>query len=282
MKRLETQERSSVFAAQPVGLHFIASLLGLHILFTLVVNLILFENGTLSIISKTTNGWINETLTANLFGILIEVIIFLFFIAKVSPRDIGIKTATLWPGLLGTFLFWLAINLVDFCMTLLNHSTLTSNKDIFRYPGYFLGEMLGQILGNALLEETLFRGFLLVQIYLCLKKIHSHNSRMVYAMLISQSIFAAIHIPNRIYSGLAGMEFVYDFITLVILGVIFSLIYMLTKNLFFVIGVHALMNVQLTFWYSNYTYTATLICVFGLVFLLLWSLYHKKRSSNHN
>lgn len=282
MKRFQAQENSSIFAAKPVALPFIASLLGLHILFTLVANLLLFENGTLSIIDRNTNGWINETLTANLFGILIEVIIFLFFIAKVSPRDVGIKIATLWSGFLGTFLFWLAINLVDLCMTLLNHSTLTSNRDIFMYPGYFIGEMLGQILGNSFLEETLFRGFLLVQIYLCFKKNRSHTSRIIYAMLISQSIFAAIHIPNRIYSGLTGIEFVYDFIILVILGVIFSLIYILTKNLFFVIGVHSLMNVQLTFWVSSYTYTATLICVFGLVFLLLGSLYREKRSSNHN
>ncbi|WP_440961729.1 type II CAAX prenyl endopeptidase Rce1 family protein [Paenibacillus nitricinens] len=84
-------------------------------------------------------------------------------------------------------------------------------------------------------------------------------------MLISQSIYVAIHIPNRIYSGLVRKDFVYDFIALLILGVIFSLLYVLTKNLFFVIGVHALMNVQIMFW----THTATLICVLLLTCLLI-------------
>jgi hypothetical protein len=88
-------------------------------------------------------------------------------------------------------------------------------------------------------------------------------------MLISQSIYVAIHIPNRIYSGLVRKDFVYDFIALLILGVIFSLLYVLTKNLFFVIGVHALMNVQIMFWDSSFTYTATLICVLLLTCLLI-------------
>ncbi|WP_340007704.1 CPBP family intramembrane glutamic endopeptidase [Paenibacillus sp. FSL K6-0276] len=260
----------SIFEIKPTPLRFIVSLIFIHILFTLMVNLILFENGTLSIIAKSTSGWINETLAANLFGLVLEVVIFLCMIAKLSLRDLGLKKNKLLAGLIGTFLFWLAINIVDLCMTLLTHSSLSFNDDIFRNSNVVFGELLGQIFGNALLEEVLFRGFLLVQIYLLLQRINSNTSRIVYAMFISQSIFAAIHIPNRIYTGLVGMDFVYDFIILVILGVIFSLLYVLTNNLFFVIGVHSLMNVQLMFWDSSFTYTATLICVFLLTCILFY------------
>ncbi|MEK5253393.1 CPBP family intramembrane glutamic endopeptidase [Paenibacillus sp. FSL F4-0125] len=203
---------------------------------------------------------------------MLEVVIFLCIIAKLSPSDIGLRKNKLLAGLIGTLLFWLAINIVDLGMTLLTHSSLTFNNDIFTNSNVVFGGFLGQIFGNALLEEVLFRGFLLVQIYLLLnkvKKVKNNTSRIVYAMLISQSIFAAIHIPNRIYSGLVGMDFVYDFIVLVILGVIFSLLYVLTKNLFFVIGVHSLMNVQIMFWNSSFTYTATLICVLLLTCLLI-------------
>lgn len=65
------------------------------------------------------------------------------------------------------------------------------------------------------------------------------------------------------------MDFVYDFIVLVILGVIFSLLYVLTKNLFFGIGVHSLINVQIMFWNSSFTNTATLICVLLLTCLII-------------
>ncbi|MNO83688.1 CAAX amino terminal protease self- immunity [compost metagenome] len=278
MLRNKVTDQSSIFEVKPIPLRFIVSLICIHILFTLTVNLILFANGTLSVIAKSTNGWINETLTANLIGLVLEVVIFLGMIAKVSLSDLGLKKNKLLAGIIGTLLFWLAINIVDLGITLLTHSRLSFNNDIFSHSNVVLGKLLGQFFGNALLEEILFRGFLLVQMYLLLQKINSNTSRIVYAMFISQSIFAAIHIPNRIYSGLVGMDFVYDFMILVILGVLFSLLYVLTKNLFFVIGVHALMNVQIMFWDSSFTYTATLICVFLLTGILLLS----KRSSNPN
>ncbi|OMD36936.1 CPBP family intramembrane glutamic endopeptidase [Paenibacillus odorifer] len=272
MLRNKVTEELSIVKVKPTSIRYIVSLIFIHILFTLTVNLVLFANGTLSVIAKSTNGWINETLAANLFGLVLEVVIFLCIIAKLSPNDIGLRKNKLLAGLIGTLLFWLAINIVDLGMTLLTHSSLTFNNDIFTNSNVVFGGFLGQIFGNALLEEVLFRGFLLVQIYLLLnkvKKVKTNTSRIVYAMLISQSIFAAIHIPNRIYSGLVGINFVYDFIVLVILGIIFSLLYVLTKNLFFVIGVHSLMNVQIMFWDSSFTYTATLICVLLLACLLI-------------
>ncbi|KTD84562.1 CPBP family intramembrane glutamic endopeptidase [Paenibacillus etheri] len=269
MLRNKVTDELSIFEVKSIPLRFIVSLIFIHILFTLVVNLILFANGTLSVIAKSTNGWINETLAANLFGLVLEVVIFLCMIAKLSLRDLGLTKKKVFAGMIGTLLFWIAINMVDLGMTLLTHSSLSFNSDIFRNSNVVFTELLGQIFGNALLEEVLFRGFLLVQIYLLLKKVNNNTSRIVYAMFISQSIFAAIHIPNRIYSGLVGLDFVYDFIILVILGVIFSLLYVLTKNLFFVIGVHSLMNVQIMFWDSSFTNTATLICVLLLTCLLI-------------
>jgi hypothetical protein len=131
-----------------------------------MVNLILFANGTLSVIAKSTNGWINETLAANLFGLVLEVVIFLCMIAKLSLRDLGLTKNKLFAGMIGTLLLWIAINMVDLGMTLLTHSSISFNSDIFRNSNVVFAELLGQIFGNALLEEVLFRGFLLVQIYL--------------------------------------------------------------------------------------------------------------------
>ncbi|WP_339316586.1 type II CAAX endopeptidase family protein [Paenibacillus sp. FSL R10-2734] len=260
----------SMFAAKQVSLRFIVSILIVHIFFTLVVNLVLFANGYLSVVAKSTHGWITETLVVNLIGLILEVVIFLGLIAKLSPIDVGLFKNKLIRGLIGILLFWLAINVVDILMTLFfTNSSVTFNNNIFRNPNYYLGEFIAQAFGNALLEEIFFRGFLLVQIYLFLRRVKTHSARIVYAMLISQAIFAAVHIPNRIYSGLVGIDFVYDFITLLILGIVFALLYVFTKNLFFVIGVHSLMNVQIMFWDSSFTYTATLICVLLLTCLLI-------------
>lgn len=263
-------DSASIFKVKPVSLRFIASVIIVHIIFTLIVNLILFDNSYLSFFPKSTNGWISETLAANLIGLVVEVIIVLGMIGKLSPKDFGFIKATLVPGMLGTLLFWVALSVVDILMTLLfTSSTLTYNNNILMNPGFYLGNFLAQIFGNALLEEIIFRGFLFVQIYLLFRKINTHTTRIMYAILTSQAIFAATHIPNRIYGGLVGMEFVYDFFMIAILGAVFVLLYLLTKNLFFVIGVHALINVQLTFWNSNFTFVATLICVLLLTCYLL-------------
>jgi hypothetical protein len=87
-------------------------------------------------------------------------------IAKLSLRDLGLTKNKLFAGMIGTLLLWIAINMVDLGMTLLTHSSISFNSDIFRNSNVVFAELLGQIFGNALLEEVLFRGFLLVQIYL--------------------------------------------------------------------------------------------------------------------
>lgn len=122
--------------------------------------------------------------------------------------------------------------------------------------------------GNALLEEIVFRGFLFVQLFLLCGKIKHHPFRVTAAMLISQTIFALMHVPNRNYSGYAGMEFVYDFIQLVILGTVFCLLYWLTRNLFMVVGVHALVNISMLLRKSDYAQVSMLGTLLLLVILL--------------
>jgi hypothetical protein len=122
----------------------------------IMVNLILFANGTLSVIAKSTNGWINETLAANLFGLVLEVVIFLCMIAKLSLRDLGLTKNKLFAGMIGTLLLWIAINMVDLGMTLLTHSSISFNSDIFRNSNVVFAELLGQIFGMLYWKKFCF------------------------------------------------------------------------------------------------------------------------------
>ncbi|WP_054939592.1 CPBP family intramembrane glutamic endopeptidase [Paenibacillus ihuae] len=260
---------TSLFGARPVPVPFIAAMIIIEIIYSLCVNLIYFEHGYYRPLSNLTYGWIGGTLSANLIGLFVEVIIFLVAIAKVTPRELGLRKEKLLPGLTGFLLFWIAIQLVNLGVNLSTGSSITFNDQITEFPSVVLGGLLGQLFGNALLEEIIFRGFLFVQVFLLCSKIKRHSSRVTAAMFISQSIFALMHIPNRIYSGLTGMEFVYDFIQLVILGIIFCLLYLLTKNLFFVVGIHSLMNEQLMLWYNDYSDVIILSSIITMVCLML-------------
>src|SRR5690606_32107815 len=70
--------------------------------------------------------------------------------------------------------------------------------------------------------------------------------RFAAALLISQVAFALSHIPNRIYLRMSPGDIVIDLLMLVGWGVLYTLLYLRTDNLFLVVGVHALGNTPTT------------------------------------
>lgn len=275
---------AGIFTGKRVSAQFIFGLVILEIIFAMTVNLLFFEQGTFNGVNRITNGWVNPTLCAGLLGLLVIAVLYLMFMVRIPPRDLGLKGEKLLAGCLWTFLFWIAVNALSIGFALLAGADLTMNKDLAAHPNEVLGQLLGQLFGNALLEEIAFRGFLFVQIYLWLTRVNKSSSRIFRAMLVSQTIFALMHIPNRIYGGLSGMEFVYDFLQLVILGMLFALIYVLTRNLFIVVGIHSLLNVNQAVWSSSYATAATFICILlGICILLLLrrKKLHRQKSVIH-
>ncbi|MEK3686806.1 CPBP family intramembrane glutamic endopeptidase [Paenibacillus sp. FSL R10-2736] len=282
--QLETGEHAGIFTGKRISAWFIVGLIILEIIFAMTVNLLFFEKGTFDDINRLTHGWINATLCAGLLGLMVIVIIYLWAMGRIPLRDLGLRREKLLAGCLWTFVFWLAVNVMSACINLIAGTALTWNHDLADFPNLFLGALLGQLFGNALLEEIIFRGFLFVQIHHWLSGTGKPSSRIVKALLISQTVFALMHIPNRIYGGLSGMEFVYDFIQLVILGMLFALLYVLTRNLFIVVGVHSLLNVNLVIWTNSYATTASLTCMgfaIGILLLLRRKKVHNRKSVIH-
>ncbi|MNI91259.1 hypothetical protein D3C73_1488900 [compost metagenome] len=70
------------------------------------------------------------------------------------------------------------------------------------------------------------------------------------------------------------MEFVYDFMILVITGSVFCLLYLLTENLFVVIGIHSLYNERMMLWLGDYSdiiiYAGILVLLIVLSVIKLW------------
>ncbi|KHL92766.1 hypothetical protein QW71_27360 [Paenibacillus sp. IHB B 3415] len=282
--QLKTGEHAGIFTGKRISAWFIVGLIILEIIFAMTVNLLFFEKGTFDGINRLTHGWINATLCAGLLGLMVIVVIYLWAMLRIPLRDLGLRREKLLAGCLWTFVFWLAVNAMSACINLIAGTALTWNQDLANFPNLFLGALLGQLFGNALLEEIIFRGFFFVQIHHRLSGSGKPSSRIVKAMLISQTVFALMHIPNRIYGGLHGMEFVYDFIQLVILGMLFALLYVLTRNLFIVVGIHSLLNVNLVIWSNSYATTASLTCMgfaIGILLLLRRKKVHNRKSVIH-
>lgn len=198
----------------------------------------------------------------------------MLYFGGLTIRDIGLKKEKILPAVLGALTFWVVLNIFVFLIEALSHSGSTLNQTLLTEPGIILGNFMGQLFGNAFLEEVVFRGFLFVHLYLLLKK--AGKSRILYALLLSQTIFALMHLPNRIYSGLNGIEFVFDFTQLLLIGLLFSLIYYLTDNLFLLIGLHSLLNSPPMIWSSQYT---SIIALTMLLLLPILLKYLKRKST---
>jgi hypothetical protein len=108
-----------------------------------------------------------------------------------------------------------------------------------------VGPLVGQLLGNALYEEVVFRGFLLVQLHKWARRRLPDMPELALglALVSSQLLFAIVHIPNRIVShGVAPGALAPALVLPFLVGILLGLVYYRTGNLFVAIGLHAFMN----------------------------------------
>jgi len=198
------------------------------------------------------------------------LVIFIFIIilkhGRLSFFDIGFKKNRLLSAIIAIFSLWIFMQLLNIIVGL-----ILSGKPII-YNGWnkygvpvMFGSIIAQLFGNCLFEELAFRGFLLVQI--C-KKFTGGKGNLFTGLFVSQLLFALIHIPNRILSGMNIFEILPSLIIVFILGVLFATVYLVTDNIFLSIGIHALWNTPLLVFDGLSSMVVILITT--IVFLIIW------------
>ncbi|MBE0689740.1 MAG: CPBP family intramembrane metalloprotease, partial [Anaerolineae bacterium] len=205
-----------------------------HAVLITVVNLFLFANGTFHPLAEMTGGLINGTLIVNLAlaGILVWGVS--LKLGRLRAYDIGWIPQQLGIGVACTVALWAAAQVIHLTAGVASNGVVALAPVLVAgQPGIALGALIGQVFGNALFEELAYRGFLFPQLYL---RIHGSGERpwlrFVLTLLISQALFALVHIPNRLYMGLSAQEIAADLALLTMWGVLFTLLYLHTGNLF--------------------------------------------------
>lgn len=238
-----------------------------HIALSAFVNFVVFPGNYLDLPQRWGRGFLSGTLLANL-GLLAVVGGILLVGGRVRVRDLGLRWRDALPAVYVLLAVWVGLQVAA--------ATYAALGEGIRLAPCFasaaaarrsVGELLGQLLGNALYEEILFRGVLLAQLLLAGRLAGTPAWR---ALLVSQAVFALQHIPNRLAFGAwHGLtDAAVDLVQLLGSGLFFAGVYLRTRNLLVVVVVHALGN------------TPTLLCAAPIwlrapvmlvaVLLLLW------------
>jgi membrane protease YdiL (CAAX protease family) len=131
-----------------------------------------------------------------------------------------------------------------------------------------IGGVLGQLLGNALVEETVFRGFFLAQFYVKAAHRLRHEAALAISVIGSSVLYSVTHVPNLLFiKSIDGIDLLMFLGGLVGLGFLFAAVYLVTGNLFIAVGLHALVNTPAPLFHSSELTVNTVW--FGVTVLLL-------------
>ena len=225
------------------------SILGLTIVAyacaTVVVSAVLFQgriSERLGSLYVATGFLIQSSLVGGLFSLAVVGIV-LFGIGRLRAADVGWSARELGVGLLITLGAWMAINGVLAILAGLGGGVFLDTA--WKQPGTsaVVGALIGQLLGNALVEETVFRGFMLPQFYFKAAAKFRHSAALFVAFVGTSALFAASHFPNRLFiQGLTGSELIWDQAGLFLMGLVMATAFVVTRSLFAAVGLHALVN----------------------------------------
>ncbi|MFT3892497.1 MAG: CPBP family glutamic-type intramembrane protease [Anaerolineales bacterium] len=268
-----------MFNIKPIPWKIILTYLVLSICLTTLINLVLFPSPFFDPITKATRGLVNATLQANLLNILLFSII-AFGWGKLRPSDVGLDWKKLRQGLLLTLLIWVITQAIILLINWINGDIHLDPRWSERGVTVVLGALIAQLAGNAFFEETAYRGFYLSQFYVH-NQAKVERERLAWAILCMAGLFAASHLPNRIFMGYSLADFPQDFLLLFMWGLFFSAVYLVSGNLFLAMGVHALMNQPTMITEATFP-AGMLVSTVGLIIVIIMGIRKRKARADRS
>lgn len=243
-------DRVDLFDVRRLPVWLVVGVLVCHVGLSTLINFKLFDRSWLLHLAGVTDGWLSGTLVANLLLLVLMVGIGLCAIGGARPADLGLRARQLPVAIGVTVAMWVLLQIVAGVVAIADDG-FAPGKPWLR-PHAQLVALVGQLFGNALYEEVLFRGCLTVQIARWLTAPGQRPARraVVVAVLLSALVFALQHAPNRL-AGAGGTvwrdagEMAIDLALLFVSGIAFAAVYVRTGNLFVAVGLHTLGNLPL-------------------------------------
>ncbi len=202
----------------------------------------------LKLLREATNGLITSSnLSLIAFaGLLFACLAF----TPLALRDIGLNRRNLLRAPLLLVVFWLSIQLVAVLFALVQAGDIRLHERwLAGQLTVIAGGFLGQLFGNALYEEVLFRGVILTQLIVLLRARLSPLVSLLLALLLANAFFALVHVDNWLFVRTYLID---QFGGLTVLlwrvfesGLFWSLVFLATRNILVPVVLHTLINTPL-------------------------------------
>ncbi len=187
------------------------------------------------LVPEATGGLLNATLVVYLFSFAAVWLICCRF-GGLKPADFGLDRSKIVHGAGLTLALWVTVNVIHLLKTLATDQPVRFNSIWYEYGvTSVLGALIGQLAGNALFEEMIYRHLLVTQL-------RAPWLRLLVALLAVQVLFAVMHIPNRVSKDVPLDALPGHLLTLFNMGLLFAWGYLQTRNIWFVVGWHSLSN----------------------------------------
>jgi len=186
---------------------------------------VVLPRGYLLKIDGATGHLVQPTLVANaMTGVAVAIV------SWPTLRDLGLER-----GLVrGLVVLLLGYGVIQLGLAIAAGGELAPGRALTAPAGTVVGGVVAQVVGTALVEESVFRGLLFRQLAL--------RMHVVLAVALSAFVFAVWHIPQRQSLGLVGLDLFGSIAVVWLGGVLAAWLYMRGRNLYVVIALHALFN----------------------------------------
>lgn len=261
-------------AGPTVSWRTIGIVAALQVVVAVLVNQVLFALPVVRTVARVSGGWVQPTLVAAVVVLVCVVGVGIAWLGRLRMADVYWRTDLLLPALAASAAVWAAAQLLVAAAEILRGHPLDWHPSWARAGvGVVGGALLAQVAGNALVEETVFRGFLLPQLTRRLRHVARGSvATLALALLGSQLFFALYHLPNRLFARMPLGEIGADAALLLLMGTVFALLFLLTRNLWLVVGLHALGNRPTALFAASDTTVRAALLISALALLAAWRL----------
>lgn len=235
-----------------------------------------FPRQSLADLQAASGGWVSMTLLASAVIGGVQVLIVLFA-GRQRLVDVGWRRGRLAPAVLATLGLWGVMQLSICIHALLAGQALELRPAWAAGFGIALGPLLAQLVGTALMEETVFRGYLWPQLAVRFSRHVSPGVALWIGLLVSQAVFGLLHIPIRIHGGAGPAELASMVTMLFVTGLVFALVYAATRNLFVAVGAHALGNAPTLLFVPQGPAPMMVLLAAVLLLSLVWWQHRRER-----